>query len=128
MLDFDRARGGATRLVVTGRAPAACGARSRSSKPDYPPAQRPARRRSRRPPEGDLARVVARVRELDLAPAVVLVSGDLTEHGDKAEYARVRELLEPLRGPVLALPGNHDDSAALRARSPRPRTTARCGC
>ena len=69
-------------------------------------------------PEGDLARVVARVRELHLAPAVVLVSGDLTEHGDPAEYARVRTLLEPLRAPVLALPGNHDDSATLRDAFP----------
>ena len=52
------------------------------------------------------------------APDVVLVSGDLTEHGDPAEYARVRELLEPLGAPLLALPGNHDDRATLRDAFP----------
>lgn len=69
-------------------------------------------------PEGDLARAVARARELAPAPDVVLVSGDLTEHGEPGEYARVHELLAPLGAPVLALPGNHDDSATLRAAFP----------
>jgi Icc protein len=49
------------------------------------------------------------------APDAVLVSGDLADHGDPAEYALVRELLAPLRMPVHVLPGNHDDVAALEA-------------
>ena len=69
-------------------------------------------------PEGDLARAVARARELAPAPDVVLVSGDLTEHGEPGEYARVHESLAPLGAPVLALPGNHDDSATLRGGVP----------
>lgn len=69
-------------------------------------------------PEGDLARAVARARELAPAPDVVLVSGDLSEHGAPGEYARVRELLAPLGAPILALPGNHDDSAMLREAFP----------
>jgi 3',5'-cyclic AMP phosphodiesterase CpdA len=69
-------------------------------------------------PEGDLARVVAHVGTLGLRPEAVLVSGDLTEHGEPAEYARVRELLEPLAAPVVALPGNHDRTPALRAAFP----------
>jgi len=69
-------------------------------------------------PEGDLARAVARARELAPAPDVVLVSGDLSEHAAPGEYARVRELLAPLDAPILALPGNHDDSAMLREAFP----------
>ncbi|MET0769295.1 MAG: metallophosphoesterase [Solirubrobacteraceae bacterium] len=72
-------------------------------------------------PEGDLARAVARARELAPAPDVVLVSGDLAEHGAPEEYARVRELLHDLGAPVLALPGNHDDTATLRAAFPETR-------
>jgi 3',5'-cyclic AMP phosphodiesterase CpdA len=48
-------------------------------------------------------------------PDAVVVTGDLTEHGDPVEYARVRELLAPLPAPVHVLNGNHDDRAALRA-------------
>ena len=43
------------------------------------------------------------------------MTGDLANTGDPAEYAVVRELLEPLAMPVHPLPGNHDDPAALRA-------------
>jgi Icc protein len=49
------------------------------------------------------------------APDAVLVSGDLADHGDPAEYALVRELLQPLTMPVHVLAGNHDDVAALEA-------------
>jgi Icc protein len=69
-------------------------------------------------PDGDLARAVAHVGTLGLRPDAVLVSGDLTEHGDAAEYARVRELLEPLEAPVVALPGNHDRARELREAFP----------
>ena len=69
-------------------------------------------------PEGDLARVVAHVGTVGLRPDAVLVSGDLTEHGDPAEYARARALLEPLGAPLVALPGNHDRPDALRAAFP----------
>ena len=69
-------------------------------------------------PEGDLARAVAHVATLGLRPDAVLVSGDLAEHGEPAEYARVRELLAPLAAPVVALPGNHDRPDALRDAFP----------
>ena len=48
------------------------------------------------------------------APDAVLVTGDLTEHSDDAEYDQVRELLAPLDAPLFVLPGNHDDPAGLR--------------
>ncbi|WP_027345755.1 metallophosphoesterase [Hamadaea tsunoensis] len=44
---------------------------------------------------------------------VVLVTGDLADHGTADEYAAVRaELVADV--PVLMLPGNHDDRAAYR--------------
>jgi DNA repair exonuclease SbcCD nuclease subunit len=48
-------------------------------------------------------------------PDVLLVTGDLTDHGTAAEYATVRELQEPVGVPVYVIPGNHDDRAALAA-------------
>lgn len=71
-------------------------------------------------PERDLADAVRAVAALRPRPDAVLLSGDLTEHARPAEYARVRELLEPLSMPVLPLPGNHDERAALRAAFPPP--------
>src|SRR5262249_30176490 len=44
----------------------------------------------------------------------VLITGDLTEHGRRGEYARVREIVERLGIPVHPIPGNHDDRDALR--------------
>lgn len=45
---------------------------------------------------------------------VVLVTGDLADHGAESEYAEVAAELE-LDVPVLMLPGNHDVSGPLRA-------------
>ncbi|WBB58095.1 metallophosphoesterase [Streptomyces sp. WMMC500] len=47
--------------------------------------------------------------DLDL----VLVTGDVADHGTDEEYAAARRLLD-LRHPVLVCPGNHDDRAAFR--------------
>jgi Icc protein len=48
-----------------------------------------------------------------LGPDVVIVSGDLVENAEDAEYERVQGALEPLDVPVHVLPGNHDDRDAL---------------
>jgi Icc protein len=56
---------------------------------------------------------VAALLELRPVPDAVLVSGDLGERGDAAEYALARELLAPLPMPVHVLAGNHDDHEAL---------------
>ena len=50
-----------------------------------------------------------------LSPDLVILSGDLAEHGAPQEYALARELLSPLAAPILAIPGNHDDREAFRA-------------
>jgi 3',5'-cyclic AMP phosphodiesterase CpdA len=62
-----------------------------------------------------LEAVVAAVSRLDPAPDAVVATGDLVRDGRPAEYARVGELLAPLRMPKHVLPGNHDDRDALRA-------------
>ena len=51
-------------------------------------------------------------------PDVVVLTGDLTESGRPAEYARLVELLAPLDMPIYVIPGNHDERAALRAAFP----------
>lgn len=47
-------------------------------------------------------------------PDAVIFTGDTTQHGQPAEYARLRELLDPLLPPLYLVPGNRDDNAALR--------------
>ena len=60
-----------------------------------------------------LERAVAHLGALTPRPDVVLATGDLVERGDMDEYARLRELLEPLAMPVYVIPGNHDDREHL---------------
>ncbi len=63
-------------------------------------------------PVAGLRAAVDAVHALD--PATVLVTGDLADHGEDAEYELLREVLAPLDGRLYVLPGNHDDRAALR--------------
>jgi 3',5'-cyclic AMP phosphodiesterase CpdA len=65
-------------------------------------------------PAAKLAAAVASVRRLRPRPDVVIVTGDLADHGADHEYELARELLEPLGAPTYVLPGNHDDRSALR--------------
>jgi 3',5'-cyclic AMP phosphodiesterase CpdA len=58
-----------------------------------------------------LAAVVERVAQL--APDLVLLTGDLAADGGAEEYRRLRELVAPLGVPVAAVPGNHDARAAF---------------
>jgi Icc protein len=62
-----------------------------------------------------LRMVAEAVMALPNRPDAVLLTGDLSEHGSPAEYAAVREALEPIGAPVHAIAGNHDDRATLRA-------------
>ncbi len=64
---------------------------------------------------GHLARAVAHLNALDPQPDVVLLTGDTVDAGAPAEYARLREILAPLRAPLFVIPGNHDEREALRA-------------
>ena len=58
---------------------------------------------------------VAAVARLDPAPDVILLTGDLGDLGRPEEYAELKSLLAPLRAPIYAVPGNHDEREAMRA-------------
>lgn len=62
-----------------------------------------------------LREAIAHLHALDRRPDLVLVTGDLVDHGQPDEYAMARELLDTLAPPYLVIPGNHDDREALRA-------------
>jgi 3',5'-cyclic AMP phosphodiesterase CpdA len=61
-----------------------------------------------------LRMAVAKARELPDRPDAVLLSGDLTDNAEPAEYELVRETVASLGAPVFPLPGNHDARAPLR--------------
>jgi 3',5'-cyclic-AMP phosphodiesterase len=61
-----------------------------------------------------LVRAVAWLNALEPQPDVVLATGDLVDRGSPEEYARLREMLGPLRAPVFLIPGNHDARGPLR--------------
>ena len=61
--------------------------------------------------------VVERIRGLDVAPAFVLLSGDLSDDGSAASYEVLNEVLAELGGgetPVLVALGNHDHRPTFR--------------
>jgi 3',5'-cyclic-AMP phosphodiesterase len=60
-----------------------------------------------------LARAVAALNALVPRPDVAVVTGDLVDHGEPAEYEHLRHLLA-LHMPVFVIPGNHDAREPLR--------------
>ena len=48
---------------------------------------------------------------LDMA----IVTGDITDFGTKEEYQLFHEIMEPLKLPYRAIPGNHDNVVNMRA-------------
>src|SRR5262245_26916995 len=74
-----------------------------------------------------LAAAVAAVNRLDPAPDLVLMTGDLVEAGQPAEYAHLAALIAPLRAPVFFIPGNHDAREPLRHGFPTHRYLPREG-
>lgn len=55
-----------------------------------------------------LAAAVERLTAETVTPRAVLATGDLTDHGTKAEMTLLLDLLAPIEAPILAVPGNHD--------------------
>ena len=65
-----------------------------------------------------LRRAVAHLQRLDAAVGgidAIVVTGDLTDHGEPEAYALFRAMTAPLRAPIYALPGNHDLREPMRA-------------
>jgi 3',5'-cyclic-AMP phosphodiesterase len=58
-------------------------------------------------------RVMSYLNDLSGSLDAVLVTGDLADHGEPAEYEQVAKLLTSPY-PVFTCPGNHDDRAAYR--------------
>ena len=56
-------------------------------------------------------RLLPEIGPVDLA----IVTGDITDFGTKEEYQRFREIMEPLKLPYRAIPGNHDNVVNMRA-------------
>lgn len=60
------------------------------------------------------ARVMDYLNGLPQPVDALLVTGDIADHGQPAEYAEARKFFEASRYPVLICPGNHDERKAYR--------------
>jgi len=58
--------------------------------------------------QATLEKVLAAIANLDQAPDLLLLTGDLANDGDATAYQRLREAITPLSIPTYALMGNHD--------------------
>jgi Icc protein len=65
-----------------------------------------------------LKRAVEHINRLNPIPDLVLVTGDLVDEGAPESYAFLRQLLSPLRPPLVIIPGNHDHKESLRKTFP----------
>ena len=61
-----------------------------------------------------LARSIAALNALVPRPDIVVLTGDLVDHGAPEEYVHLRQLLARLQMPCFVIPGNHDGREALR--------------
>src|SRR5262245_14265893 len=57
---------------------------------------------------------VAQLLQLEPQPDLIVHTGDLTDFGLPEEYANLKSILAPLKAPILAVPGNHDERVAMR--------------
>jgi 3',5'-cyclic AMP phosphodiesterase CpdA len=62
-----------------------------------------------------LRRALATLHTLDPRPDLIVVTGDLCDHGGAAEYDHLREILGAVEMPVYVIAGNHDSREELRA-------------
>jgi Icc protein len=60
-----------------------------------------------------LAQVVEAICGLDVAPDLVLLTGDIADKGAPESYEITKDVLATLPCPVFVCPGNHDNRAAL---------------
>lgn len=65
-----------------------------------------------------LKRCVIELNRLNPRPQLVVISGDLADTPSAEEYDHLKSLLAPLEIPFVAVPGNHDDRALMRAALP----------
>lgn len=65
------------------------------------------------PTAENLACCVDHINQLEPAPDLVLVTGDITYSGLLEEVERAASILDQLRYPYYVIPGNHDDRSTL---------------
>lgn len=65
-----------------------------------------------------LQRCVATLNELNPAPELVVISGDLADTPTEVEYNHLKGLVAELKLPFVAIPGNHDSREMMRAAFP----------
>lgn len=61
-----------------------------------------------------LSRCIEHLAALDVAPDLLVLSGDLVDEATVPEYERLRAMLEAVRIPLCLMPGNHDRRRPLR--------------
>ena len=61
-----------------------------------------------------LVKAVQSVNNLDPLPDVLVVSGDLANHGNEDDYRKVHALFKTLKMPYYIVVGNHDQRSSLR--------------
>jgi 3',5'-cyclic AMP phosphodiesterase CpdA len=66
----------------------------------------------------ELLRTVDTLKSLEPLPDLLVVSGDLSNHGGKDDYLRVKEALDTLPMPYFIVVGNHDSRSLLRSMFP----------
>jgi len=60
-----------------------------------------------------VAAAITYVKNLTVKPDMLMLTGDLTDHGDFASYRRLRDLIADCPFPVHLVVGNHDDRVAI---------------
>lgn len=81
----------------------------------------------RRSRQESMARAIEHVLALPAPADLVLVTGDLTDHGAEDEYDAFQERLKALPMPVYVVPGNHDDRMRMLERWPEQGSQAMPG-
>jgi 3',5'-cyclic AMP phosphodiesterase CpdA len=62
-----------------------------------------------------LTGAVRQINRLNPLPDLVVLTGDVVDEGDPAEYVAARAILAELKPRLLVIPGNHDERSAFRA-------------
>ncbi len=62
--------------------------------------------------------VIDRLLSMERRPDLMIATGDLTEHGDAAAYASLKQALSRCPWPVWPIPGNHDRRTVFQEAFP----------
>ncbi|WP_417228180.1 phosphodiesterase [Amphritea sp.] len=61
-----------------------------------------------------LLEAVDHINALDAQPDLVVITGDISNHGREEDYIRTKAALDTLKMPYLIVPGNHDHRQRVR--------------